>query len=144
MRVLPVLLLTCLLTACGSNLRPAPAVTIVAETPATTVAVQPSPQPSSTPTQPLLTSCPGTPPIQLILQERGQVVDDNESLNLRGGPGTDYNVLLRIESGEVFFVVGGPACADGYTWFQVKYDSQTGWIAEGDLTEYYVVPYLPG
>jgi uncharacterized protein YgiM (DUF1202 family) len=89
-------------------------------------------------------SCPGTPAIQLIVQERGQVVDDNESLNMRSTPGTTTPILTRIEAGDIFLVVGGPVCADRYTWFQVRYNGQMGWIAEGDLTEYYVVPYLPG
>jgi uncharacterized protein YgiM (DUF1202 family) len=138
------LCLILILSACGSNLRPTqrstPAVTIMPDT----SAVIATPQATSTPELTPLTGCPATLPIRLILQERGQVIDDNESLNMRSGPGTSYPVLVRIESAELFLVVGGPTCADGYTWFQVRYSGQIGWIAEGDLSEYYVEPYLPG
>lgn len=88
--------------------------------------------------------CPGTPPSRLIVLERGQVTPGDETLNLREGPGTDFPVRTRIQPEEFFFVIDGPTCSDGYTWYQIRYRSFEGWIAEGDQEEYYARPYLPG
>jgi hypothetical protein len=95
---------------------------------------QPANTPEPTPTLPRIQDCPAAPPIQLILQERGQVTDNNDTLNLRAN----------------FVVLDGPACAGDYTWFRIRYkDFRTdlfyeGWIAEGDIESYFAVPYLPG
>ncbi len=90
------------------------------------------------------TGCPGAPPSRLIVQERGQVTPSDETLNLREGPGTDFDIRTRIEPEEFFFVIGGPECGGGYTWFEIRYGRFQGWIAEGDSEDYYVQPYLPG
>ncbi len=91
--------------------------------------------------------CPGTPPTRMILQQRGRVLQlDNsgeESLNLRAGPGTNYRILTKINQRELFLVLDGPACAEDYVWYRVRYGEFSGWVAEGDLTQYYIEPYLP-
>ena len=43
----------------------------------------------------------------------------------------------------MFSVVGGPVCADGYTWWQVTYEGVTGWTAQGSASEYWVEPVIP-
>jgi len=88
--------------------------------------------------------CPGAPESRLVVQERGQVTPSDETLNLREGPSTDFDIRTRIEPQEFFFVIGGPECAEGYTWYQIRYGRFEGWIAEGDLEDYYTQPYLPG
>jgi len=88
-------------------------------------------------------ACPRAPQTRLIIQERARVTD-TESLNLRAGPGTDFEILARIEPGNDFFVLEGPTCAEVYSWYRVRHRRQEGWIAEGDLETYYVTPYLPG
>lgn len=70
--------------------------------------------------------------------------DSSETLNLREGPGTDFPTLKRLDPGENLFVLEGPACADGYTWYKVIHRGTEGWVAEGDTRRYYVEPYLPG
>jgi uncharacterized protein YgiM (DUF1202 family) len=106
--------------------------------------------PVASPTLPRIQDCPAAPLIQLIVQERGQVTDNNDTLNLRRGPGTNYDVVTRMNPGETFVVLDGPACAGDYTWFRIRYrDLRTrlfyeGWIAEGDAETYFAVPYLPG
>lgn len=95
--------------------------------------------------QPREPLCPETPLSRLILYERGQVTENNnESLNLRAGPGTGFRILRRMPPGSVFFVMGGPECGSSYTWFRVQFEELEGWIAEGDFNEYYTQPYLPG
>jgi hypothetical protein len=39
-------------------------------------------------------------------------------------------------------VLDGPVCNGNYAWYEVHYGDYTGWLAEGDLTSYYVEPYL--
>lgn len=95
--------------------------------------------------QPREPLCPGTPLSRLILYERGQVTDNNDdSLNLRAGPGTGFRILRRMPPRSIFYVIGGPECGTSYTWFRVQFEGLEGWIAEGDFNEYYTQPYLPG
>jgi uncharacterized protein YgiM (DUF1202 family) len=110
---------------------------------------QPANTPEPTPTLPRIQDCPAAPPIQLIVQERGQVTE-YDTLNLRRGPGVSYDIVIRMNPGDNFVVLDGPACAGGYTWFRVRYRNlrnklfYEGWIAEGDIESYFAVPYLPG
>lgn len=88
--------------------------------------------------------CPNAPMTRLIIQERARVTDNGEDLNLRRGPGTDQQIIQRIEPGEIFLVLDGPTCAEEYVWYQINYQGTLGWIAEGDFEQYYTEPYLPG
>jgi hypothetical protein len=142
------LLLLCSLAACNTNLAVVPEAT-----PPTAVAsLQPNfVVPSDTP--PLITStprltatpvCPDAPPTRLILNQRGRVLpDDPRPINMRAEPGTDSTLITSITIMEVFFVLEGPVCDGEYAWYKVQYDGDEGWIAEGDLSSYYVEPYLP-
>ncbi len=90
------------------------------------------------------TRCPSAPSVRLIVMERGRVTRNEESLNLRDGPGIDYEILTILRASAIFMVVDGPACSGDFTWFKVQIRGRTGWIAEGDLEQYYVEPYLTG
>jgi len=87
--------------------------------------------------------CADAPPAFLIIQERGRVIQD-ETLNLRAGPGTGYRSLDRIEALESFLVLDGVQCNEGYAWYKVDYQGQIGWIAEGNAAQYFAQPHLPG
>jgi len=82
----------------------------------------------------------------MIRNTRGRVMEDDlRPLNVRSGPSTDYRILGRLETSEVFLVVDGPECGGEYVWYLVeKTDgSLRGWIAEGESDFYYVEPYFP-
>jgi len=135
-----------LLGACRpqeDNTQPTPTLTSIRITPQITDI------PSPTPTETLAPStrtppCAAAPMNRLIVQERGRVTDNGEKLNLRRGPGTDQQIIQRIDPGEIFMVLDGPTCAETYVWYQVDYQGAQGWIAEGDFERYYTEPYLPG
>lgn len=89
-------------------------------------------------------ACPSAPPIRLIIQERGRVTDNNETLNLRDGPGISFDVLTALNPRDEFVVIAGPSCDGEFAWFRVRYGTLSGWLAEGDIEDYYVEPYLTG
>lgn len=63
---------------------------------------------------------------------------------LRAEPDRDAAQTGEIPGGGLFTVVDGPACDDeGYLWWFVNYDGQTGWTSEGRNSEYFIEP-LPG
>jgi hypothetical protein len=50
-----------------------------------------------------------------------------------------------MDEGVEFNIVGGPACADGYTWWEVQTDDGIrGWSAEGDADGYFMEPATTG
>lgn len=139
------ILIVLLLAACGRAPDAAPTVTAV-------LRLKPEPTATSAPTAlvyPTLTPhvyCAGTMESFLIVGERGRVTltDDGKWLNLRAGAGTDFDVIGRMAPLEGFLVLDGARCAGAYTWFQVEYRGEVGWIAEGGDGQYYAEPWLPG
>ncbi|NWG18471.1 MAG: hypothetical protein HXY41_17750 [Chloroflexi bacterium] len=112
---------------------------------------EPTPTPFIWPTLPASPTpvCPGAPRTRLIVQERARVLpDDPLPVRLREGPGLDKRILELIPIRAVFYVLDGPICNGGYSWFKVRYQEIEGWIAEGRLQDgaisYFVEPYLPG
>jgi hypothetical protein len=90
-------------------------------------------------------NCADAPPTRLILSERGQVTDDEPSkLNVRSGPGIEFQTVGALEILEVFFVIDGPRCSGDYAWYLIQSATLRGWVAEGDFFVYYVEPYFPG
>ncbi len=64
--------------------------------------------------------------------------------NLRSGPDRANPVLSEIPGGATFEVIDGPRCdSNGIVWWEVDYNGQRGFTAEGGDGEYYVEP-LPG
>jgi hypothetical protein len=55
------------------------------------------------------------------------------SHNLREAGSIGAAVVGQIPAGDIFRVVGGSTCADGYIWWQVDYAGNTGWAAERNL-----------
>ncbi len=99
------------------------------------------PTPPSSPTA----VCAPAPRSRLILRERARVsVDDPRPLNMRAGPGTTSDVIAQIPAGGIVYVLEGPQCSVQYTWYRVEYAGNSGWIAEGDDTAYFVQLYPPG
>lgn len=85
--------------------------------------------------------CSGTIPSQMNIGYLGHVTyTDGTQTRLRSDASTSSQVLESLYEGEMFAVVGGPVCADGYTWWQLKVMGRgnlVGWSAEG--SDYYFI-----
>lgn len=133
------LLTACAMTNDAPTDEPESRMTVI---PATSVPIRLTPVPILQTQRP--PACEGAPVSRLILYERGRVTNNDRKLNLRVRPDTNAGVLRLLQPGAVFEVIGGPQCANGYAWFQIRYEGREGWIAEGDASGYYAEPYLTG
>lgn len=86
--------------------------------------------------------CPGAPPSTISVGIRARVTSSDEDplpLRLRQTPGGEF--IVSIDEGTEFSVIGGPQCADQYTWWNIRMaDGTTGWSAEGDANNYFMEP----
>lgn len=88
-------------------------------------------------------ACPGAPPQRMEVGQPGQVCTRRDNVALRKGPARSAEVITRLNPGAEFRVVGGPACADDWSWWQIALpDGRQGWIAEGgDSSDpYFICP----
>jgi uncharacterized protein YraI len=104
---------------------------------------------SATPTRlPSVTPTPTHTPFVIVSPTPGATLDTQEAvtvqpancsavvtnnLNLRGGPGLDYQLLLTIPHNTVLTV--GDSNEDS-TWWQVSYNGNTGWV-KGEYLNFY-------
>jgi len=85
-------------------------------------------------------NCVDTLPSRVVKDFWGFVTyTDGSSSRLRTQPSLDAGVVASASEGTWFYTIGGPICANGYTWWQVeiKDTHEVGWMAEGD-GEYYI------
>jgi hypothetical protein len=82
-----------------------------------------TPAPSATPLPPTATAPPAAPPVPQLTV--------SELVNVRGGPGTAYQILGQLESGQQFAITGRNADAD---WWQFDYNGDTGWVTGSLVT----------
>lgn len=82
-------------------------------------------------------ACPDAPLSRVQVGDEIMVITEPDTLNIRSAPLTG-EVLNRVAKGYRAPVIGGPACQGGYTWWQVQMENGTGWLAEGDATEYFI------
>jgi len=89
-------------------------------------------------------SCPGAPQQRMVVNQRGYVCTQSDSVRLREGPARSANVLVQLLTGSQFEVIGGPSCADNWSWWQIQTDNgDTGWISEGggdEVDPYFICP----
>lgn len=45
-----------------------------------------------------------------------------------------------MPAGDVFTVLDGPVCAEGFAWYQVEFIGIIGWTPEGDNEDYWLEP----
>jgi hypothetical protein len=64
------------------------------------------------------------------------------SNRVRSDAGTSERILGYIGPGEEITILDGPACANGWIWWKIRSSESglTGWTAEGDQSDYWLVP----
>ena len=86
-------------------------------------------------------TCPGALPSRLSPGMTGYITDDDERpLNLRTKPSTSATRITQIPVRTFFDVLEGPLCGEQIAWFRVDVNGNTGWIAEGEGSQYFVEP----
>lgn len=64
----------------------------------------------------------------------GSTVRATTRVNLRNGPGTNYDVVTVLSTNATGTVIGGPTSSSGYQWFRVTMPGYgTGWVASDYL-----------
>ncbi|MBZ0274703.1 MAG: SH3 domain-containing protein [Anaerolineae bacterium] len=89
------------------------------------------------------TACPAPEnlPPRLAIGSWGRVSPEpGPANNVRAQPGRAGERVGELAAGDVFAVVDGPRCADGYVWWQVQSGDLIGWTAEGTDGEYWLEP----
>jgi SH3-like domain-containing protein len=68
----------------------------------------------------------------LFIHEVAEVyTTDDTVLNLRSGPGLDFEIVQTLERGELVNLVEGPHKADGYAWWRIRTaEGVVGWAVE--------------
>lgn len=88
-------------------------------------------------------SCPGAPPQRMVINQRGYVCTQSDSVRLRDAPARSASTIVQLPIGSQFWVVDGPECAHNWSWWLIETDDGlVGWIAEGgDETDpYFICP----
>ena len=89
--------------------------------------------------------CPSAPPPRVQVGDVAFVSTRYDPLSLRARPGRQADRLDTLDPGDYFIITGGPACADGWTWWLVETRGKgTGWVTEGgDAVDAYFISPLP-
>ena len=98
---------------------------------------------TTTPTLAERNACDGAPPSRLVLGMRASVSFVPPLANrVRVEAGTHARILGHIQPGEEITILEGPGCAIGWVWWRVRSleSSLTGWTAEGDEDNYWLIP----
>ncbi|MBN1965917.1 MAG: SH3 domain-containing protein, partial [Anaerolineae bacterium] len=86
------------------------------------------------------TVCPGAMLSRLETGLQAQASDNGIPKNIRSAPTTGAARSGQVPPGAIVTVVGGPECADGMVWWQIDYDTLTGWVSEGQYNVYWFIP----
>ena len=105
--------------------------------PTTAPTLSPTPKAPST-----WSACPGTFLSQLHVGDNAMVSKDPPlANNVRAQADKTSKFLFAIQPGEVVQITSGPGCSNNWVWWQIKtQDGRSGWTAEGDGTDYWLVP----
>jgi hypothetical protein len=98
--------------------------------------IAPNPTAANTPI-PVPGDCSLAPPQRMILGGGGRVITG--ALNMRTQP--NGAIILTLNNGQTFDVVGGPICDGGLYWWQINRFGSIGWAAEGNAEAYFMEPY---
>jgi serine/threonine protein kinase len=87
--------------------------------------------------------CVGVYPSRLHVGDKAFISYDPPLPNrVRTQPNTDADVVGFLQPGEQMIILDGPVCSNQWIWWRVRSlgTGMTGWTAEGDATNYWLVP----
>lgn len=87
--------------------------------------------------------CTGAPPQRLKVNEMAYVCTKSDTVKLREGPGKNYTILRSLVPGAELKIIGGPKCANNWSWWEVETESgYRGWMSEGgdSVDKYFLCP----
>jgi WD40-like Beta Propeller Repeat len=88
-------------------------------------------------------NCAGAPLPRLVIGQQGAIIAGlgNNILRDKAGKNVDGSKEIgSIPPNGVFTVLAGPQCISAYNWWQVNYNGQVGWTAEGEGSVYWLEP----
>ena len=91
----------------------------------------------------IITSCPNAPDQRMIVGQNGYVCTKKDGIYLRSEPSKSGATLKLLGPGTQFSIIGGPKCANNWSYWQVKLsDGTTGWVSEGgdSVDPYFICP----
>lgn len=88
-------------------------------------------------------ACADAPTPRLTPGGMGRVVPgEGVGNNLRATPSSAGTVLGVMPDGEIFTVMSGPQCVEGFNWWPIRrWDGQAGFTSEGASGEYWLEPW---
>lgn len=110
-----------------------------------------TPIPSATPGSPMGAGCQyafsGTGALPVMIGDTAEVTPYGAAVRLRSAPALTGALLRELLPGTRMTVLGGPACAQGYRWWQVQLQSDglIGYLADSDPGGFWIraVPPIP-
>lgn len=90
----------------------------------------------------LADACGDLPSIVAVGMAARTTIVDGRPLNVRDAPNATTAAVVRIIPEDTrFTIIGGPECANSYTWWQIRLtDGVTGWVAEAGSEFYFIEP----
>ncbi len=109
-------------------------------TPTSTRTSTRTPTPTITPTiDPNSVVCPGAPESQLLVGDEAIVIHV-AGVSLRAEPDTTSSLIEYLPLGTEMLILDGPVCEQNFRWWTVETQAgDEGWVAEGDVINYYIV-----
>ena len=89
--------------------------------------------------------CEGAPAQRVWVDARAYVCTQSDRLIVRENPRRGASEITRIPTGTRMTIIGGPECANSWSWWRVRTDDGVvGWVSEGgDGTDPYFICPLP-
>lgn len=99
----------------------------------------PTDTPQSTPTL-APTSTPGVSPPPAVVNTPTPYIQTENNVNLRAGPGTDYNVIGILSPGQSFGIIGRNTDS---SWWQIETDAGPAWVSAEVVTATHPTESIP-
>jgi len=137
------------------TLMESPTFSFTSEPPSGTQILPGSKTPEATPTEiiiqsPTLTptawqACPNAFLSHLRVGMKGKLSEEPPLPNrVRESANTSAKIVGMIQPGEIVEIIDGPGCSNNWVWWKIrKTDGLTGWTAEGDGQDFWLLPVVP-